>query len=322
MRAAWQAALTIDQSTGAANQVASITTEANAIVGSAGSFPLQGLREGDVIVLTGHSSAGNNGRDLHVTRIPSATRVEILETLTVNAVADTSYSILRPRKLVNPAVPVRQLFTFEQKSQDISKSKLYRDCRFTSAHFTMAPNGMVVVDFTVLGRNLHAVKEAGTYLYFTNFTEIDTLSLTAADAVIVLGQGASRDIITLTNLDFTLNLGGPVDPLIGSNEGSDVAEGNMQPIEGTFGIQERDFDVYNDHLNETALQLWLHLTEPDAEPKDFFAISLLDLSLGYQDGPLGNDGSKTDTVSFEAGKNIDASASEENAMVKMQTSYV
>lgn len=317
VRGTWSSALTIDQSTGAGDVVPSITTEANAIVGPSGSFIAQNLRADDVIVLSGHSSAGNNNRNIHILDIPTPARIVTLEALTVNAVADTSYSILRPKKLVNPAAPVRRLFTIEEYNMIADASELFEDCRFVSAKFTMNPDGMAIVELGVMGRNM--TMRDGVVLaapYFTDPTEFANIELTAADASIMLGG----EVLPLSSCEFTLDLGGSVDAVIGSVLGRDVSEGNMKPITGTISVQRENFDQLAQYLNEDELKLGLHLVEPEAEPKSFFDITLLNLTLDGSDKTLGQDGPMVVEIPFEAGILIDPTAAEENAMVKMQTS--
>lgn len=317
VRGTWDAAITIDQTTGGANLVSGITTTANSIVGASGSFLAQNLRADDVIVLSGHSSAGNNNRNIHILDIPNPTTLVTQETLTVNAVNDTSFSILRPKKLVNPANPVRRLFTIEEYYAISDAAELFVDCRFISAKFSMQPNGMVIVELGVLGRDMNI--RDGIVLpapYFTAPVETPNIELTAADASIMLGG----EVLPLSGCEFTLDLGGSVDAVIGSVLGRDVSEGNMKPITGTISIQQENLDQLADYLNETELKLNLHLVEPEAEPKSFFDITLLNLTLDGSDKTLGQDGPLVREFPFEAGILIDPTAAEENAMVKMQTS--
>jgi hypothetical protein len=85
MRSTWDSvALTKTQT-----DFTSLTTGANTIVLASGNPITMGFRVNDVIRLAGLNATGNNSRNLRITSL-SATTITVAETLTVDAVADTS----------------------------------------------------------------------------------------------------------------------------------------------------------------------------------------------------------------------------------------
>jgi hypothetical protein len=61
-----------------------------------------GFRVGDVIRAAGLPDAANNGRNLRIAGL-SSTKITTAETLTANAIADTTCSLTRPgKRLINP----------------------------------------------------------------------------------------------------------------------------------------------------------------------------------------------------------------------------
>jgi hypothetical protein len=131
VRGTWAAPLVITEATAG---LTSITTTTNTIVAAAGSWITAGLRKGDVFRLTNHSTAANNNKNLRIVDLTASTITLPAGSLTLNAVADTSFTITRPKKLVNPAIPTRRLFTFEEREEDQDASSLFPDCRVSSCH--------------------------------------------------------------------------------------------------------------------------------------------------------------------------------------------
>ena len=153
MRGTWATALVVTEATAS---LTSITTGANTIVAAAGSWITAGLRVGDVVVLTGHTSAGNNSRNLRITGLTAST-ITVAETLTVNAVADTAFTVTRTgQKLINPAAGafVKTYFTIEEYDGDLDMTEIFSDCIITSLKFSMAPSGMLMVDICWAGTGL------------------------------------------------------------------------------------------------------------------------------------------------------------------------
>lgn len=292
MRGTWSAALVIDEGDGQATE---ITTEANAIVGNTGDWGAAGLRVGDVIRLTGHSSAGNNGRNLRVLDL-TATRIEVAETLTVNAVADTAFTITRGKKLVNPAAPVKRTFTVEQRNVDIDGSQRFGGVRWTGFKLTGSPDGMAAVEFTALGASLTSL-EGGDSPYFTSPTVYNSVPLVFADAKVNV---AGVDITVATAFELTYAINAATQPVVGSVTSPDVFDNDVV-MTGSFSQIREGFGNVTSFVNETEFELHILLTEPESEPKDYLAFYIPRCKYTDASAPLGGDGAMIESLPFQTG---------------------
>lgn len=296
MRGTWDAPLVITQATAG---LSSITTVADGIVAAAGSFLTAGIRKGDVFRLSNHATAANNNRNLRAVDV-TALKITTAETLVVNAVADSDFSITRPKKLINPAVPVRQLFTFEEYEQDQDAASLFPDVRASSLRLRLGPENELMAEFGFVGRDMQ-ILEGAAAPNFTNPVQSATIGLSAADASIRLG---AQTVVNLTAFDIAFNLNARTQPVIGALVSPDVYEGNLAPLTGTISGIRSDMELLKKFVNEEQLSLHLLFVEPDAEPKDFISLFLPLMTFDGNTKPLGQDGPLIQTIPFEAGKNL------------------
>jgi hypothetical protein len=319
MRGTWATELVITQATAS---LASITTTTSTIVAGGGSWITAGLRVGDVVRLTNHSTAANNDRNLRIIGL-TATVMTVAETLTANAVADTTFTITRAgRKLINPAAGalVRPYYTIEEHEIDIDGSEIFTDCRWTSLSFRMQPNGLLTVDTGWVGTGKFETQSAGSAPFFTTPTEPTGVPLSVADATIRMG---STDLVDLTSLDLTLDIGGNAPDVIASKFSPDVFDGQMAVSMNLTALRQ-DLLRVADYLNETVLSLHIFAPENEAEPKDFLSIFVPNFSLGSVDkSALAKEGgARTQTFSIPAalvGKD-DTGGAFDPTMVKFQIS--
>lgn len=293
MRANWSAALVIDETT--VGGPTEITTEANKIVGNAGSWIDVGLRVGDVIRLTNHATAANNDRNLRIKAI-SALEIEVFETLTVNGVADTSFTITRGKKLSNPAAPVKRTFRVEQRNVDIDGSQIFGGVRWTGMKITGTPDGMAVIEFTALGASM-ATATGSASPYFTNPTVYNSVPLVFADAKINVG---GSDIAVATAFELTYAINAATQPVVGSKVSPDVFDNDVT-LNGTFSMIREDFDNVTSFVNEVEFELHVLLTEPEGEPKDYLSFYVPRCKYTDASAPLGGDGAMIENLPFQTG---------------------
>jgi hypothetical protein len=293
MRATWQAALVITEATvGGPDE---ITTEANAIVGANGSWIAAGLKIGDVIRLTGHSVGANNSRNLRISGL-TATRIETIETLVAEGVADTTFTITRGRKLSNPITPVKRTFHVEQRSVDVDGSQLFGGARWTGMKITGSPDGMAELEFTMLGAS-QDVRTGVDSPYFTTPTLFNSVPLVFADAKIGF-DGEDIDVATAFELTYTINAA--TQPVVGSIVSPDVFD-NDASMEGTFTMIRKDFENVRRFVEEEEFRLHILLTEPVAEPKPYISFFVPRNKFTDASAPLGGDGAMLETLPFQIG---------------------
>lgn len=301
--------LTITEATAG---LTSITTTASTIVASAGSWITAGLRVGDVFRLTNHSTPPNNDRNLRITAL-TATVMTVAETLTANAVADTSFTITRPKKLTQGVTP--RSFTFEENEIDIDGSEVFKGVRVGSMQIQMQPNGMCTLNFGLVGQDMEVMTGASAP-YFTTPTEFVSVGMTAVEALIRVG---TTDVLDVTTLDLTLNLNAAGVPVVGSVVTPDVFT-NLASVEGSLTALKSDVTRSQQFLNETELSLHLLFTEKETAPADFCSFFLGSFTLATATkGEIGTDNARTQTFTLLTGVD-ERGGAYDRTILKYQTS--
>lgn len=275
----WATALTITEAT--SGGPTEITTTANTIVGNSGSWITVGLRVGDVIRLTGHSTAGNNARNLRITALTAST-ITVPETLTLNAVADTAFTITRPgQKIICPeaGAAVKTYFTVEEVDLVLDKTRIFSDVVFHSLKFSMQPDAIIVCELGWTGTGAMSTASAGSAPTFTSPTESTAVPLACVDATLRYG---AADVADLTSWDLMIDRGGVAPAVIGSVVSPDVFTGNMA-LSMNMSMLLQDYTQLDDFLNETVLTFHVLGVENESEPKDFMALWVPNFTLGGDD---------------------------------------
>ncbi|MCV9960386.1 phage tail tube protein [Pararhizobium sp. BT-229] len=275
MRSAWSAAnLAITQAA-----MTSVTTGANTIVAAAGSWITEGLRVGDVIRATGLPDAANNGKNLRITGLTALT-ITVAETLVVNAVADTGFTITRPgRVLTNGAAGAltRTYFTIEEYMYDLDASELYTDCRWSRGMIRMNADGLLDTEFGWTGTGEMEVVNGVAAPHFTSPADPTEISIAASEAVIRMG---SADVLDLTSFDFTMDLQPSAPTTVRPDKLSpDVFLGTFQ-ASMNMTLLLKDLQALADFDAETQLSLHLLASENEASPSDFFSLVVPNFTLG------------------------------------------
>lgn len=280
MRDTWSAVLVITEATAS---LTSITTTASTIVAGAGSWITAGVRVGDVAVLTGHSTAGNNSRDLRITGVTALT-LTVAETLTLNATPDAAFTLTIAKKLYqySASTLVKRYFTIDEYDTDIDLSEVMTDFVWGSAKFSMAPNGLLMLDVGGVGTGQIAAQTTGTSPLLTSPTTSSGVPLSVVDATIRLN---GTDMVSLTGLDISLDIKPMAPDVFGSGAikyAPDVFPGDMD-ITMNIKALRKDLQFLTDYLAETAYTLHVLAVENESEPKDYFAINVPNFTLGTVD---------------------------------------
>lgn len=278
----------------------SITTGANTIVLASGSPIAMGFRVGDVIRLTDHDSAGNNNRNLRIVEL-DVTTITVAETLTVNAVADTSVTITRAgRVLTNPATRVKRYFTVEEHELDIDGSEVFEDCLWGAMKFTMQPDGLLMFEPSWVGTGAFEALTGVAAPLFTAPAEPNGIPMSCVDATIRVG---SADVIDLTAFEITVDAkAAPPEPgVIASNVAPDVFTGTMD-VSMNLTALRKDMQYMIDFAAETQYSLHVLAVDNENEPKDFLSIYVPNFTLGGVDkSALSREGgARTQTIAIPA----------------------
>lgn len=294
-RGTWATALVITEATAG---LTSITTTTSTIVAAAGSWITAGLRVGDVVRLTNHSSAGNNDRNLRITGLTAST-ITVAELLTANAVADTAFTITRPgQKLINPAAGslVKRYFTIDEYDADLDSVETFQDCVFTALRFSMQPNSMVSVDISWTGTGVFSTASGGSAPTLTSPTESTGLPLACVDSSVRLG---ASDFVDLTSFDLTMDIGGVAPDVVAAVTSPDVFTGQMA-VGMNLTMLRADYTRMTAFLAETPLTLHALMVENETAPQDFLSLFVPNFTLGGVDkSPLSKEaGPRTQTVAI------------------------
>lgn len=313
LRGTWDASdLSITEATAG---LTSITTGANTIVASAGSWITAGLRVGDVIIMTGHATAANNSRNLRIKSLTAST-ITVYEDLTVNAVADTAFTITRPKKLICPAAGalVERYFTVEEMFVDIGGSEIFTDCKWGSMRYAMAANGLVTATYALTGTGQYSTLTGGSPPLFSSPTEPSGEALAVADASIAVH---GEQMVDLTAFDITIDNGATTLATFGSGAerySPDVFTGVLS-VNLNFTALRKDLQRLIDFSAETVYSLQVLAVENESEPKSFVSIFVPNFTLGdVQRSALSRAaGAMTETITVPAalvGKDLTGGAYE------------
>jgi hypothetical protein len=293
MRSTWVPAVVITQATAG---LTSITTTTSTIVAAAGSWITAGVRVGDVVTLTQHATAANNNLRLRVKAVTALTLTVQGTPLTVDAVADTSFTLTIGKKLKNPASPTKRTFYIEQNNTDIDASQVFGGCRFVGFTLTGSPDGVAALEFQVLGASMATLTGASAP-YYTSPTTFNATPLVFADAFINVG-GTDIAIATAFELSYTINAA--TQPVIGSQVSPDVFDNDVS-MTGSFSLIREDFDFLTSFVAETEFELHILLREPEAAPQDYISFFVPRIKFTGIDAQLGGDGAMIESAPFQTG---------------------
>jgi hypothetical protein len=200
--------------------------------------------------------------------------------LTLNATADTAFTITRPKKLIQTGTLLKRYFTVDEFEIDIDQSQVMTDFVFGTTRFSMAPNGIILFDPGGIGTgHYNSLATGATSPLLTTPTATTSLPLAVVDATVRIG---ANDVIDLTSLDIGLDIS-PMSPdVFGSGNikyGPDVFTGQMG-VTINFTALRKDLQFIDDFAAETQYSIQVMAVENDVEPKDFFSIFVGNLSLG------------------------------------------
>nr|DAH82737.1 MAG TPA: Tail tube protein [Caudoviricetes sp.] len=299
----------------------SVTTTANGIHASSGSWLAKGIRVGDVIRGANLSDAANNGKNLRVVGVTAAD-ITVAETLVVNATPDTSFTITRPgKRLINTAPLIKRYFTLEEYEDIIVQSTVLNDFVWGSAKISMAPNGLLTLDPGGTGTGQIQGLPSNASPYFISPSSVTGAPFSVVDATVRLGN---RDMIELTAFDLTMNISPTAPDTFGSGAikyAPDVYTGQMQ-VSMNITALRKDLQYLIDFIAEQPYSLNILAVDKASDPQDFMAITVPNFTLGGVDpSALSNKaGGRTQSITIPAALcGVDTSATGDGAMIKFQT---
>jgi hypothetical protein len=292
MRSTWVAAVAVTQAT-----MTSITTTTTTIVAAAGSWITQGVRVGDVVRLTGHSTAANNNINLRVTAVTASTITVAGTPLTTDAVADTSFTLTILKKLSNPTSPTRRAFYLEEYLRTADQSKVGDYYKFIALKLTGSPNGNCTAEVQLLGADMQPLA-SGSSPYFVSPTLNTSIRLVWADATLRFN---GSDVASCQAFELSVVIDAATEPGIGSTGAVDVIDNDCK-VTGSLTLLRSDLSNLTLFTNETEFELGVLLVEPESEPKDCLSFFVPRCKITNLTAPLGDTGAMKETLPFTTGK--------------------
>src|SRR6516225_9970306 len=251
-----------------------LTTDVDGINLQAGNPIAMGFRVGDVIRAIGLPDAANNNRNLRVAAL-SAAKIFTAETLTANAVADTSCSLTRPgKRLINPATLLKSYFTVEEYEGDIDQSTVVQDAVWGSIKFSMSSaNTLLTADPSLVGTGQIQALAAGSSPMFASPAATVDSPFAVVDATIRLG---GVDLVELTSFDLTMDVSPSAPATFGSGGQKFSPDVFTAPLQVSMNIAalRKDLGRLADFIAETRYTLHVLAVDNTAEPKDFLSITV------------------------------------------------
>ncbi len=274
----------------------SITTGTATIVFASGSPISLGIKVGDVVYITGHATAGNNNILLPVIALSATTITVPASSLTADAVADTSVSIIVWKRFTMGTTNYYR--TFEEYHADIDQSEVFDDGVVSSMQLEMQADQTVVATFGVVIRDWESMA-TGSSPVLTSPTTYGGEKLIATGATILKDGVAVSD---LTGFSVTVERNAAGIGVIGATKSPDIWRGNAR-VSGSITLPRADLTYLDLFDDETTFSLFFLLKKPGSAPQDGYAVFVPVCKLmSAPDAALGGEGAMMSTVSFSAGK--------------------
>ena len=264
------------------------------LVGTDDFITTHGVRVGDVIRV-GAMGAGVDNVNAVVATVATSV-ITVLGTPWSNITADANATFTVMKKITNGATLTRSSYHIEEYFEDIDEAEEFVGNRVVFMKLTFQPDGVVKVEFGIMGQTMSIGAAGGATPVLTSPTEYTSIGLVAVDAQIYLAGVA---IATLTGGELTFDLGGQGVAVVGSTLTPDIYEG---PMKLTGQITAVRTILTGSHLarflaETDNVELSLMFVEPDAAvPIDFVHVFVPRLKYLGDSSNLGDDGALVETI--------------------------
>ena len=298
---------------------ASKTATINRSGSQAGSWLTDGFKVGDVIRLTGMTTAANNNKNLLVTGITSATVLTaiVLNGTSMSADAATASAIaaVAGKKTWIPTTGHTDVsYTVEHWFNDISQSEAYTGIKFEKVAFDLPPTGMAKISLDAIGQDMTGSQTR----QFSSPTAVTDTGVVAAVNGILLVNGVAQATVTGLQINISSALSG--DPVVGSNTVPNLFPGTVN-VTGQFTAYFTDNVLRDIFVKEAETSIAFALTSDNTANSDVVSFTLPRIKLGGQQKSDGT-GGIVQTFPFQALLNTNGGAgtsSEKTTIVVQDT---
>jgi tail tube protein len=251
---------------------------------ASGDFLAGGIKNGDVIQLSGGSLNANNvAKNLVVVGVTATVlTVNVLNrtsTLTAEGpIASCTVTVVGKKTYAPTSGHTNDYYTFEEWYSDLSKSRLFADVQIGQVEIQMPATGNVASNFSLVG--LGSVSKGGTQI-LTSPTAAPTSNVFGSVAGAVFIGGVRYG--TVTSLNVTIN--GNVsqgEATIGSNTISDVQRGRIA-VSGSFAMVFDAETIPAVFDNETLTSLIVVLADARTDAANTISIVMSAVKLSSTD---------------------------------------
>lgn len=246
---------------------------------SAGDWLAGGIKRGMVGRLTAGTFNSNNSQKNLLVLSATATVLTVLPggngTMTAEGpIASATFTPTGKSTYIPASGHSNDSYTVERWFADIAQSRVYTGCRIASLAINLPASGLNEINVGFLGKGLG---NRSTSAYFTSPAAAPTFGSLAAVNGAVAANGAQ--IANLTGLQFSLENGMSVGPVVGSNFSPDVFTGRAR-ITGQFTAYLENATFLDAFADETIVDLAGAFYTGSEANADFMAFALPRLKLG------------------------------------------
>ena len=271
----WQGLLRNDWAAGATMAGVSLTLAHVAGTLTGIGFNAAGLKRGDVIRLSGITTANTqlNNANLRITSlsdtvITSPDIPALGGSFTDGSLSGTvNLEVVGSKVLIPATGQIYKSYSMEHFFSDINVSELFVGCRFGNTSIAMPATGLVTFNSQVMGQNM--IQNSSQQL--TSPADPGSSSALAAVNGSLRYNGTDLAIITGLNLQIAPSLEAPA--VVGSNFVPWIFTGRLR-VTGSFTALFTDETIANTFINENEVELLVMLTTGTAVNADFMCFHL------------------------------------------------
>lgn len=287
---------------------------------SAGDWIVDGIKEGDIIRMTGGSlnvaNVSNNCLVLSLTATVLTVLVMSTTPLFVQAaIATVTVAVVGKKTFAPLSGHTDDSFTVEEFYSDITQSEVYTGNKVTSMAVKMASTGLVTTDFKFMGKNL---EQSGATQYFTSPTAAGTSGIFASVQGALVVNGVP--VALITSMDFTVERGAEAATVVGSNFAANIFTGRIK-VAGNMSVYFQDAVTRGYFDAETPISLVVAFSTDGGKTADCvsFAFPKVKIgSAGKNDGEMGI----VQDHSFTALLNSDGTTGKQTSTIQIQDTSI
>lgn len=256
----------------------SITIAANGtlwnVTRTAGSWVADGVLVGSVVRFTGGTlNAANSANNVLIVALTATVlTVKVLSATNLvaegTAVASVTMTVAGKQTQIPQSGHTDKSFAVEEWYSDVAVSETFTGVKFGSVNVSLPATGLVIVDFSAMGRNLERID---TTQYFTAAAQPTTTGLlTAVNGALVV-NGVPVAVVTSATINTERTLEAAM--AVGNLFSTEVFTGKIK-VTGSLSVYFQDSTFSNYFSNETPVSLVVALTTGTVKNGDVMSFCL------------------------------------------------